>query len=70
MLQGRGQRRPPGQAGIRAGILDGLFAATVSDTERAHLIPEAYREMARCKAYRRREQQEAGEEVFGEHEFL
>src|SRR5262249_10597796 len=40
------------ETGVGAGILDGLFAATVTTAERATLLVEAYREMARRKAYR------------------
>src|SRR5262249_14788514 len=46
------ERRLLAETGVGAGILDGLFASTVSDTERKELMAEAYREMARRKAFR------------------
>jgi uncharacterized protein (DUF488 family) len=39
---------------VGEGILDGLFAAMVSAEERGQLLAEAYRRMARRKAFRRR----------------
>ena len=39
---------------VGAGVLDGLFAAQVTPAERQHLLAEAYRVMARRKAFRRR----------------
>ena len=38
--------------GIGDGILDGLFAATLSEQERRELLASAYRAMAKRKAYR------------------
>ena len=38
-----------------SGMLDGLFAASIAD-ERRWMLAEAYRDMARKKAFRRREQ--------------
>ena len=43
-----------GETKVGAGILDGLFAAMVSDEERGQFLAEAYRCMARRKAFRRR----------------
>jgi len=40
------------KTGVGAGIVDGLFAATLSRDERQHILAEAYRQMARRKAYR------------------
>jgi uncharacterized protein (DUF488 family) len=37
--------------GVGAGVLDGLFAAILTDDERRTLLAEAYRLMARKKAY-------------------
>jgi uncharacterized protein (DUF488 family) len=37
---------------VGAGILDGLFAATLTEEDRAALLVEAYRRMARRKAFR------------------
>jgi hypothetical protein len=37
--------------GVGAGIVEGLFAALLSEDERAALVAEAYRRMARRKAY-------------------
>jgi uncharacterized protein (DUF488 family) len=42
------------ETGVGAGILDGLFGAMISDDERGQYLVEAYRWMARRKAYRRR----------------
>src|SRR5262249_733507 len=39
---------------VASGILDGLFAATISAGERRQLLADAYRIMARRKAFRRR----------------
>jgi uncharacterized protein (DUF488 family) len=47
------------ETGVGAGLLDGLFAPTLTDGERRDLLAEAYRVMARKKAYRL--QGEAGE---------
>jgi hypothetical protein len=38
--------------GIGVGLLDGLFAATLSEPERQDLLAAAYRAMAKRKAYR------------------
>jgi uncharacterized protein (DUF488 family) len=40
--------------GVGAGMLDGLFAATLADAERADLLREAYRVQARRRAFRLR----------------
>ncbi len=40
------------ETGVGAGILDGLFAATIDDQERRRLLVEAYRLQAHRKAYR------------------
>jgi hypothetical protein len=37
---------------VGAGMLDGLFAATLSAADRAAILADAYRKMARKKAYR------------------
>jgi uncharacterized protein (DUF488 family) len=42
------------ETGVGAGVLDGLFAAQVTPEERRRLLAEAYRVMARRKAFRRR----------------
>jgi hypothetical protein len=38
--------------GIGVGIVDGLFAATLSEQERRDVLASAYRAMAKRKAYR------------------
>jgi hypothetical protein len=48
------------ETGVGAGILDGLFATTLPEIERRELLAEAYRLMARRKAYRLR-QEDVGE---------
>lgn len=45
------ERRLLRETGIGAGILDGLFAATLTQEERRSLLAEAYRWQARRKAY-------------------
>jgi hypothetical protein len=40
------------QTGVGTGLLDGLFAATLTEEDRAALVAEAYRRMARRKAFR------------------
>jgi hypothetical protein len=40
------------ETGVGAGLLDGLFAATLTAEDRAALLAEAYRHMARRKAFR------------------
>jgi uncharacterized protein (DUF488 family) len=40
--------------GVGVGMLDGLFAATLTGEERSELLAEAYRAMAKRKAYRLR----------------
>jgi len=40
------------ETGIGVGILDGLFAATLSEAECRDLLTSAYRAMAKRKAYR------------------
>jgi uncharacterized protein (DUF488 family) len=48
--------------GVGAGVLDGLFAGQVTPEERRRLLAEAYRVMARRKAFRRvREEDTPGE---------
>jgi hypothetical protein len=42
------------ETGVGAGILNGLFAATILDEERRFCVDEAYRIMGRRKAYRLR----------------
>lgn len=42
------------ETGAGAGLLDGLFAGTLSDEERAQYLADAYREMACRKAFRLR----------------
>jgi hypothetical protein len=37
---------------VGSGILDGLFAATLSEVDRRQLLAEAYRLQARRKAFR------------------
>jgi hypothetical protein len=45
------ERRLFQETGIGAGLLDGLFAATLSAEDRRSLLAEAYRHRARRKAY-------------------
>lgn len=45
------ERRLLRETGIGAGILDGLFAATLTEDDRRSLLAEAYRHRARRKAY-------------------
>jgi uncharacterized protein (DUF488 family) len=40
--------------GVGRGVVDGLFAAQVTDEERRQMLAEAYRAMARRKAYRQK----------------
>jgi uncharacterized protein (DUF488 family) len=40
------------ETGVGVGILDGLFAASLSDADRRELLADAYRLMARRKAFR------------------
>ncbi|HWG47204.1 MAG TPA: DUF488 domain-containing protein [Gemmataceae bacterium] len=40
------------ETGVGAGLLDGLFAAMLTEEDRRALLTEAYRQMARRKAYR------------------
>jgi len=42
------------ETGVGDGVLDGLFAATVTAAERGRLLAEAYRAMGRRKAFRLR----------------
>ncbi|MBV9122555.1 MAG: DUF488 domain-containing protein [Planctomycetes bacterium] len=42
------------ETGVGAGILDGLFAAAVTEEERSELLGEAYRMQARRRAFRLR----------------
>jgi uncharacterized protein (DUF488 family) len=48
------ERRLLAATGVGDGIVDGLFAGTLADTERRQLLTEAYRIQARRKAYRLR----------------
>jgi uncharacterized protein (DUF488 family) len=48
------ERRLLATTGVGDGIVDGLFAAALTDTERRQLLAEAYRIQARRKAYRLR----------------
>jgi uncharacterized protein (DUF488 family) len=50
------ERRLLHETGVGAGLLDGLFAALLTDEDRRSLLAEAYRQMARRKAYRRHEE--------------
>jgi len=45
------ERRLLRETGVGAGLLDGLFAATLTEEERRSLLAEAYRCQARRKAY-------------------
>lgn len=45
------ERRLLQETGVGAGILDGLFAATLTDDDRRSLLAEAYRHRARRKGY-------------------
>jgi uncharacterized protein (DUF488 family) len=49
------ERRLYAETGVGIGILDGLFAATLTEAERRALLAEAYRAMAKRKAYRLRQ---------------
>lgn len=40
------------ETGVGVGLLDGLFAATLTEEDRRELLAEAYQQMARRKAYR------------------
>jgi uncharacterized protein (DUF488 family) len=40
------------ETGVGAGLLDGLFADTLADSDRRDLLAEAYRKMSRKKAFR------------------
>ena len=42
------------ETGVGIGLLDGLFAPTLSEIERRDLVADAYRTMARRKSYRLR----------------
>lgn len=48
------ERRLLRETGVGEGILDGLFATTLTEEERGALLAEAYRRMAVRKAYRLR----------------
>jgi hypothetical protein len=50
------ERRLLQETGVGVGILDGLFAATLTEDERSALLAEAYRLRARNKAYRWQEE--------------
>jgi hypothetical protein len=45
------ERRLLRETGVGAGLVDGLFAAEMTEDERRSLVTEAYRRMARRKAY-------------------
>jgi uncharacterized protein DUF488 len=47
------------ETAVGKGVLDGLFAPTVTPEERRRLLAEAYRAQARRKAYQRRAETEA-----------
>jgi hypothetical protein len=47
------ERRLLRETGVGEGLLDGLFAMTLTAEERGSLLAEAYRRMALRKAYRR-----------------
>lgn len=53
---------------VGVGVLDGLFAATLSADERGQLLAEAYRAMARRKAFRLRVGESAGARSTGADE--
>jgi hypothetical protein len=42
------------ETGVGSGIVDGLFATTISDKERGELLADAYRRQARRRAYQLR----------------
>ena len=46
------------ETGVGAGLLDGLFADQVGEEERRSMLAEAYRLMARKKAFQRPEEEE------------
>lgn len=46
------ERRLLRETGVGAGLVDGLFAATLTEEDRRALLSEAYRRRARRKAYR------------------
>jgi hypothetical protein len=46
------------ETGVGIGLLDGLFAAMLTDEDRRALVAEAYRRRGRRKAYRLREDEE------------
>jgi uncharacterized protein (DUF488 family) len=48
--------------GVGAGMLDGLFAASLSEEERRDLLAEAYRTQARRKGFRMREDERSTED--------
>jgi hypothetical protein len=48
------EQRLLAESGVGEGIIDGLFAAQVTAEERRGLLAEAYRAMARRKAFQRR----------------
>jgi hypothetical protein len=50
------ERRLLKETGVGAGILDGLFAAMLTEDERRAMLAEAYRRRARSKAYRWQEE--------------
>src|SRR5262249_39014433 len=53
------ERRLLGETGVGAGFLDGLFAAVLTAEDRLAFLAEAYRHMARRKAYRSRQEDDA-----------
>jgi hypothetical protein len=48
------EQRLCAETGVGVGVLDGLFAAALTDEDRRNLIAEAYRAMAKRTAYRLR----------------
>jgi hypothetical protein len=59
------ERRLLAETGIGAGIVDGLFAATLSAAEHRELLAEAYRTQARRKAFRLAAEAAGGEDRDG-----
>jgi uncharacterized protein (DUF488 family) len=53
------------ETGVGAGLLDGLFAAMLTEEERGQLLAEAYRARARLKAFRLRPQAVEEDEIGG-----
>jgi hypothetical protein len=63
------ERRLLDATGKEGGMFDGLFAAVVSEEERRQVLAEAYRDMAKKKAFRLRQGiEEAGEDSYRDEE--